>query len=175
MSCRLLNSAQDAQIVDPLELRLGDEAQTAERFPLPRRAMVILVFGVDCGTCKVLAGLLSDLQVEYAAEMDCIGICIQNGCGEKLLTFRDALGLHFPLASCRQHELCTALGIPRTTWLFYPTLIFLDVGHRLRGYFVGGSDFYTNTAENLRLAVSELLEPEQPLEWPEGSALEVEV
>jgi hypothetical protein len=175
MSSGLLNSAQESPIVGSLELQLGGAQSEASRLLHSRdqgRATVLLVFGIDCGTCKVLAGQLSSMQ--QLSQVDCIGVCVQNGCADKLASFKEQLGLRFPLASCRQNELCRALCIPRSTWLFYPTLIFVDAEHRRRGYFVGGSSFYSNLDGNLRVAIEELLQPEQSPICLAGSAVEVE-
>lgn len=123
---------------------------------LEGNVIVLLVLGIDCGTCRHVAGLLSNLQVEYPI-VRVIGVCVQTGCGEQLVSFRERAEVRFPLAYCPTRELCPALGIPTSMWLFYPTLIFIDQQQRLRAVFVGKHAFFEDPAANIRTALNELL------------------
>ena len=124
---------------------------------LTGRVIVLFVFGIDCGTCKHLAALLSDFRGEFTPEVEFIGICVQSGCEEKLEAFRAECGTELRLSHCSTRELCLALHIRPATWLFYPTLIFIDDKQRMRGYFVGGDSFFEDTPTNLRRTLEELL------------------
>ncbi len=118
--------------------------------------VVLFVLGIDCGTCKYLAGALSNLHYEYAPDVFFVGLCVQHGCQERLMELNEAAGAAFPLASCPSRELCSVLRIPKATWLFFPTMIFLDQQQRLRGLFIGGDDFFLDAVGNTRELLDEL-------------------
>src|SRR5215813_9761982 len=61
------------------------------------RVVVLFVFGIDCGTCKYLSGLLSNICQEYAQAIECIGVCVQTGCQERLAEFAGKADVRFPL------------------------------------------------------------------------------
>ena len=121
------------------------------------RVIVLFIFGPECGTCKHLARMLSSLGQEHSRDIECIGICVQTGCREKLPDFAVAANTIFPLTYCSTRELCPALGIPKGTWLFYPTVIFIDRQQRLRSIFVGNHEFFNDPETNIRLALGELI------------------
>ncbi len=121
------------------------------------RVIVLFIFGPDCGTCKHLARTLSSLSREYSRDIECIGICVQTGCRERLPDFAITADAIFPLTYCSTRELCPALGIPKGTWLFYPTVIFIDQQQRLRSIFVGNHEFFKDPEANIRLALGELI------------------
>jgi hypothetical protein len=123
---------------------------------LEGRVIVFLVFGVSCGTCKHLAGVLSDLSLEYS-DVKVVGICVQTGCSEQLQDFARNIKVRFPLGYCTTRELCPALGIPASMWLFYPTLIFVDQQQRLRAVFPGKHDFFQDPTTNIRAALDQML------------------
>ncbi len=161
MSVSFPNTAIKARQID--EIALPVIAGSANREPvmlplttLAGRVVVLFVFGVDCGTCKHLAGLLSDFRREFAPQVEFIGVCVQSGCEERLEAFRVESGAKIKLAHCSTKQLYPALHIPPGTWLFYPTLIFIDKQQRMRGYFVGGDGFFEDTAANLRGVLEEL-------------------
>lgn len=120
------------------------------------RAVLLFVLGIDCGSCKQLARSLSELRYEYSPEIEFVGICIQNACDERLAEFADATHISFPLRHCANRDLCNAVSIPRSTWLYFPTLIAIDSQQRLRGVFTGQSELFNDTATNLRMLLDEL-------------------
>jgi peroxiredoxin len=143
-----------------LQLHFGSKSSEPALLALSSligRVIVLFVFGVDCGTCRHLSGVLSDLRREFSGSAECIGVCIQSGCEERLEAFRAESSLELPLAHSSTTQLCPALHIPRATWLFYPTLIFIDAKQRMRGYVVGGSSFFEDSAANLRKILEDLL------------------
>ncbi len=115
--------------------------------------VVLLILGVDCGSCKHLARELSSLHHEYAPEVSFVGVCVQSGCRDRLTDFNQGAQAAFPLASVPSRELCPALGIPKATWLFFPTMIFLDREQRLRGLFIAGDEFFNDPINNTRAAL----------------------
>jgi len=135
---------------------------------LAGRVIVLFVFGIDCGTCKHLARLLSDFQDEFRPDVEFIGVCVQSGCEERLDEFRSGSGTRLKLAHFSTRQLCPALHIPPATWLFYPTLIFIDKQQRMRGYFVGGDSFFEDTPTHLRKILEELLGEQGEGEAPEA-------
>jgi thiol-disulfide isomerase/thioredoxin len=148
--------------------REGDRATTETGGTLSLSSMkgfltVLFVLGIDCGTCKHIAEALSNLQDKYAAEAKFVGVCVQFGCRERLADFQSATKGRFPLGYCRTRDLSPALGIPKATWLFYPTMIFLDRNQRLRGLFIGDDEFFKDVIVNTSEALdSLLLEDEVP-------------
>jgi hypothetical protein len=124
---------------------------------LAGRVIVLIVFGVDCGTCKHLVTAISDLRREFAGRVEFIGVCVQSGCEERLEIFRAEAGAELPFGHCSTRQLCPALHIPPATWLFYPTLIFIDDSQRMRGYVVGGDSFFKEGLSNLRETLEGLL------------------
>jgi len=157
----LINTEQLARPIKDLTLpvtaQAGHSSPDLRLSQLRGRVIVLFVFGVDCGTCKHLAGVLSTLCQEHAQDVECIGICVQTGCQEKLSDFADKADVRFPLTYCPTRELCPALGIPKATWLFYPTVIFIDREQRLRAFYVGNHDFFNNPDKNIRAVLDELL------------------
>lgn len=121
------------------------------------QVLVLFVFGIDCGTCKHLAGTLSRLQTDYLPEASFLGVCVQNACHERLSEFRQAALPTFLLASCRSRDLYDALELPKGTWLFYPTLVFIDQEQQLRGLFIGENTFFTDVDLNTRALLDFLL------------------
>ncbi len=127
------------------------------------RAILLFILGIDCGSCKHLAQLLTGLRYEYAPEIEFLGVCIQNGCDEKLTEFADATLTNFPLTHCTNRDLCSALGIPRSTWLYFPTIIAIDNRQRLRGVFTGQHELFNDTTTNLRTILDELSSEIRPV------------
>jgi thiol-disulfide isomerase/thioredoxin len=162
MKVSLLKTASNTPTIEEIALRLisdstDDEPAELWLTNLAGRVVVLFVFGIDCGTCKHLARLLSDFRAEFAPQVEFIGISVQSGCEERLEAFRRESGTQLKLAHCSTRLLYPALHIPPGTWLFYPTLIFIDQKQRMRGYFVGGGDFFADTEVNLRMTLNELL------------------
>jgi thiol-disulfide isomerase/thioredoxin len=172
----LLMNTETARPIEDLALLVAAQADHSSRFEraqlqvsfLRGRVVIFFVFGPDCGTCKYLASVLSILRQEYAEDLECIGVCVQTGCQERLSDFAQKADVRFPLTYSRTRELYPALGIPKATWLFYPTVIFIDREQRLRALFVGNHDFFKNPAENIRAVVEELISetsrPEREIE-----------
>jgi hypothetical protein len=131
--------------------------------------IVLFVFGIDCGTCRWLAGTLSKLRSTYLAEAEFVGVCVRSDCAAELVRFRHEAGAEFPLTHCRSRELCQAVGIPQGTWLFYPSLIFVDRQQRMRGFVVGGDEFFEDTETNLQAILHELAADSQSNESGCGS------
>ncbi len=141
-------------LADSSALRTDQESTATEpdrAFPLSKFKgfpVVLFLLGIDCGTCKHIAESLSYLQEKYSWEARFVGICVQFGCGERLAEFRPAVQGRFPLGYCRTRDLCSALRIPKATWLFYPTMIFLDQNQSLRGLFIGRDEFFKDVVAN---------------------------
>ena len=129
------------------------------------KVLVLLVLGVTCKTCRHVAAVLSNVLSQLSIEAAGVGICVQSGCGDRLDYFASGAEIHLPLTSCRLRDLCPALGISSSTWLFYPTLIFIDREQRLRGLFISGDTFFENLETNLRVALDQLV-TEAPAELP---------
>lgn len=120
------------------------------------RALILLILGVDCGTCRNIVRILSDLQNQYPDDVACAGVCVHPGCRMKLDDFARNSGVDSHLGYAPLRDLCRALGISASTWLLYPTLIFIDHEQFMRGYVTTGDPFYENTEENLRGAFAQL-------------------
>ena len=163
IASRLNNSSRDhiedltLSIRDPDITQPGWGEASLRLSSLKGCAIVLFVLGIDCGTCKHVAGHLSSLNCEYAPEVSFLGVCLQTGCREKLAEFDRETRVSFPLAHCLTRELCPALGIPKATWLFFPTLIFIDQDKKLRGFFVGGDVFFDDVVANTRGVLDSLL------------------
>lgn len=140
------------------EVQVSASGQTQTRLSEWKGQVIVLfIFGPDCGTCKHLARIISNVRREYAHDIKCVGICVQTGCREKLADFAIQTHAAFPLTYCSTRELCPALGIPKGTWLFYPTVIFIDREQRLRGLFVGNHPFFAAPEFNVQGVLSELI------------------
>jgi thiol-disulfide isomerase/thioredoxin len=151
----------EAPEIEDIVLRLSPSPTSSDPLTLPvsslaGRVVVFFVFGADCGTCKHLAGLLSGICREFTREVEVIGIYPQTGAEERLEAFRAESGTELTLAHCSNRQLCAALHIPAGTWLFYPTLIFIDQAQRMRGFVVGGDSFFEDTLASLRRILKEL-------------------
>ena len=151
----LSEPTQAADPVRDLLLMHGTEAVHLAEFK--GRSILLFVLGVDCGTCKQLARTLSGLHDEYASDIEFFGICIQNAYEEMLPEFASAAAVNFPLTHCSNRELCESLHIPRSKWLYFPTLIFLDAQQRLRGLLTGKDRFFEDASTNLRAVLDTLL------------------
>lgn len=159
---KLLDQSRDVagpigDLVLPLDGPPDAPGSSVRLSTLRGRMLVLLILGVNCKTCQHVATMLSMIRFEYSPEVDFFGICVQAECRDKLADFATGAEIYFPLTFCRTRELCPALGISVSTWLFYPTLIFIDQEQRLRGVFVAGDPFFTNVESNVRLALDELL------------------
>jgi hypothetical protein len=146
-----------ADLALPIAMQAHDSSPHLQLSQLRGRVIIIFVFGVDCSTCRHLAGALSILRQERGPVVECIGICVQSGCQERLPDFASKADVRFPLTYCSTRELCPALGIPKATWLFYPTVIFIDQEQRRRAFYVGNHDFFKDPHKNIRAVLDELL------------------
>jgi hypothetical protein len=163
MSRTFLENVQAAQPIRDLALTLSESCQSREPgghtlclSTLQGNLIVLLVLGVDCSSCRHVAGVLSGLRKEYSS-LEVVGTCVQTGCQEKLPDFAKSTDVQFPLGYCPTRELCAAIGIPASMWLFYPTLIFVDQRQRLRAVFVGKHDFFHDPATNIRAVLDQLI------------------
>jgi thiol-disulfide isomerase/thioredoxin len=169
MKSSLPNSVLTAPRIDELALQLIDRNPSRLLLSsLAGRVIVVFIFGIDCGTCKRLANLLSEFRDEFKPDVEFIGVCIQSDCEERLEAFGAGSSTQLTLTYCPSRQLRPAFHIPSGTWLFYPTLIFIDNKQRMRGYFVGGDSFFEDTPANLRRVLEELLR-----ERKEGRSLEI--
>jgi peroxiredoxin len=121
------------------------------------RLLVLFVLGTNCENCKQVSGTLSALQDEYAGAVVCVGVCVQPGCRYKLEDFAAQSGCRIQLGSCSTRELCSALGLSVSTWLLYPTLIFVDRNGLMRGHVIAGDAFFEDTAANCRVVLDRIL------------------
>jgi peroxiredoxin len=121
------------------------------------QVVILFVLGIDCGACKYVAGVMSKVSQEYARDVQVVGICVQTACEERLSSFGEGAAVQFPLTYSRSRDLCTAVGIPKGTWLYYPTVIFIDRELKMRAFFVGNHDFFHDTEQNTRSLVTALL------------------
>ena len=172
MSISGLNSAIAGPRIDEIALQLipsstSGDAATLSLSSLTGSVIVLFVFGVDCGTCKHLVRTLSDFRSELHPNVEIIGVCVQSGCEERLEAFRSISGAELKLAHSSTRQLCLALHLPPATWLFYPTLIFIDHKQSMRRCFIGGDSFFDDSQANLRKTLEELL-----AEQREDAALE---
>jgi AhpC/TSA family len=176
-----LSNTTPAPRIDEISLELSPRSGSGETTMLPLASLaghviVLFVLGVDCGACRHLAGWLSEFGDEFKPDAEFIGVCVQSGCEERLEAFRAESGAKLTLAHCSTRQLYPALHIPPGTWLFYPTLIFIDNKQRIRGYFVGGDSFFENTQTNLQSVLDELLrEREEDRSLKIGERFEVRV
>ena len=166
MKSSLPNAALTAPRIEEIALQMTPSSSSGEPgmlslSSLAGRVIVLFVFGIDCGTCKHLAALLSDFRGEFTARSEFVGICVQSGCEERLEAFRAESGTGLRLGHCSTRQLCSSLHLPQATWLFYPTLIFIDGKQRMRAYFVGGNSFFEDTPTNLRRTLEELLDKQK--------------
>jgi thiol-disulfide isomerase/thioredoxin len=158
MTRSFLNDVQDISepVRDLILFGSAENIQPLHLADLSGHAILLFVLGIDCGSCKQLARILTGLRYEYAPEIEFIGVCIQNGCDEKLPEFASVTLASFPLTHSTNRDLCGSLGIPRSTWLYFPTIIAIDSRQRLRGVFAGKHEFFNNSTENLRVVLDEL-------------------
>jgi peroxiredoxin len=170
MPLQLSKSALDARPIDGLVLSLGGAEGSISLTDLEGRVIVLFVFGIDCGNCRHLARSLSNFRLNYLAEVAFIGVCVRSDCAAELVRFREETEAEFPLTHCRSRELCQSVGIPQGTWLFYPSLIFIDRQQRMRGFVVGGDEFFENAESNLQAILCEL---GRELYEPAGDGVEV--
>src|SRR5882762_5249094 len=118
MSGLFLDIWQSSRPIQDLALTLSESGQierlagrTLSLSTLQGRLIVLLVLGIDCGSCRHVAGILSGIRTEYSF-LEVIGICVQTGCREQLPDFANSATVQFPLGYCSTRELCPALGIP---------------------------------------------------------------
>jgi thiol-disulfide isomerase/thioredoxin len=150
--------SEPTQAAEPVrDLLLIHDSKAVHLAEFKGHPVLLFVLGVDCGTCKQLARALSALRDEYFPHIEFFGICIQNACEEMLPEFASATAVNFLLTHCSNREICEALHIPRSRWLYFPTVIFLDAQQRLRGLFTGRDKFFEDASTNLREALDTLL------------------
>jgi len=167
MLSELPNAKESASEIAALPVRLpassgsDDDPEKLTPSSFAGKLLVLFVLGTNCNNCKQVAGILSELQDEYAGKIVCVGVCVQPGCRYKLEEFAAESGCRIHLGYCSTRELCSALGLSASTWLLYPTLIFIDRDRLMRGCAFAGEPFFENTAANCR-AVLDRLSSETP-------------
>jgi len=158
---QLPNAKESAQEIATLPIALytaGDSDDNPEKLApseFAGKSIVLFVLGTNCENCKKVAGILSGLQDEYGGAVVCIGVCVQPGCRYKLAEFAAQTNCRIQLGSCSTRELCSAIRLSVSTWLLYPTLIFIDRDRLMRGHVVTGDTFFENTAANCRAVLNQ--------------------
>ena len=162
MILRIPNAKESAREIGQLSIELytpsdsDDDPEKLSPAVYAGKTLVLFVLGTNCENCKQIMKSFSGLLDEYAASVVCAGVCVQPGCRYKLGDFAEQTGCRIPLGYCSTRSLCVAIGISVSTWLMYPTLIFIDQNRLMRGYVTAGDEFFENTAANCRAVLDRI-------------------
>lgn len=124
------------------------------------KTVVVAFMYATCPHCQKTAGVLTQVQKEYAARgVQVLGAVFGQGDASRVADFHKSLGLNFPVGVSQPGTVLEFLQVPVTDPYFVPILVFIDKRGMIRSQYVGDETFLNKQEVNIRAELDKLLKP----------------
>ena len=128
------------------------------------KVVVLALMYTTCPHCQKTAGVLAQVQKEYAARgVQILGATFDNGAAFRVQQFNKMLGLNFPCGYASQGSVLEYLGLQPNEPYFVPVLVFIDKQGTIRSQYIGDENFLNNQEVNIRAEIDKLLKAPAPV------------
>jgi peroxiredoxin len=122
------------------------------------KTMVVAFMYTTCPHCQKTAGVLAQVQKEYAARgVQVVGAVFDQGAASRVAEFSTKLGLNFPVGVSDQRSVLEFLQVPVTDPYFVPILVFIDKHGMIRSQYIGDETFLSHQETNIRAELDKFL------------------
>jgi peroxiredoxin len=124
------------------------------------KTIVLAFMYTTCPHCQKTAGILTQVQKEYAAKgVQIVGAVFDNGAASRAVEFSTKLGLNFPVGVSDPRSVLEFLQIPVNDPYFVPILVFIDKSGMIRSQYIGDETFLSHQEVNIRAEIDKFLKP----------------
>lgn len=125
------------------------------------KTVVLALMFTTCPHCQKTAGLLAQIQKEYAAkDVQVLGAAFDQGAAFNVQKFNKVFGVNFPCGYSNQKAVMDFLEITEPP--FVPDLVFIDKTGMIRSQYVGDENFLSNQEVNIRAELDKLIKASGP-------------
>lgn len=122
------------------------------------KSIVLAFMYTTCPHCQKTAGILAQVQKEYAAKgVQVVGAVFDQGAASRAVEFSTKLGLNFPVGFSDSRSVLEFLQIPVNDPYFVPILVFIDKRGMIRSQYVGDETFLSHQEANIRAEIDKYL------------------
>ncbi len=122
------------------------------------KTIVLAFMYGTCPHCQKTAKVLEQIQKEYESRgVRMLGALFQQGDAARVVQFREALGLGFPVGVSDTRTVLEYLQLPLDDPYFVPILVFIDKRGMIRSQYVGDEKFLDRQETNIRAEIDKLL------------------
>jgi len=120
------------------------------------KTVVLALMFTTCPHCQKTAGLLAQVQKEYANKgVQVLGAAFDQGAAFNIQNFNKVFGVNFPCGYSSQKAVMDFLEITEPP--FVPDLVFIDKTGTIRAQYVGDEKFLSNQEVNIRAELDKLI------------------
>jgi len=120
------------------------------------KTVVFAFMFTTCPHCQKTAGILAQVQKEYAAKgVQILGATFDVAAAANVQNFNRVFGVNFPCGYSTQKAVMDFLQITEPP--FVPDLVFIDKTGMVRSQYVGDENFLNNQEVNIRAELDKLL------------------
>ncbi len=122
------------------------------------KTIVLALMFTTCTHCQKTAGVLADVQREYADKgVQVLGATFDNGAALRVADFNRVFKLNYPCGYSNDKAVLEFLHHPASEPYFVPILVFIDKKFNVRSQYVGDETFLNNQEANIRKELDSLL------------------
>jgi peroxiredoxin len=122
------------------------------------KTIVLALMYTTCPHCQKTAGVLAQIQKEYAGRgVQILGAVFDPGAPRRVQEFHDKLGLNFPVGVSDTAPVLDFLQHPVNEPYFVPMLVFIDRHGMVRSQYLDDENFLARQEVNIRAEIDKLL------------------
>ena len=122
------------------------------------KTIVLAFMYATCQHCQKTAGVLSQVQTEYAAKgVQVVGVLFDNDDVHRVADFRKTYSKNFPVAVSDTRTVLNYLQHPVNEPYFVPDLVFIDKKFTVRSQYIGDEKFLDKQEINIRAEIDKML------------------
>ena len=120
------------------------------------KTVVLALMFTTCSHCQKTAGILAQVQKEYADKgVQILGATFDAGAAFSVQRFNKIFGVNFPCGYSNMEAVMNFLQITEPP--FVPDLVFIDKNGTVRSQYVGDEKFLGDQEKNIRLELDRMI------------------
>lgn len=122
------------------------------------KAIVLAFMYAGCNHCQKTAGVLTQIQKEYAAKgVQVVGVLFDNDDTHRVADFRKTYAPNFPVGVSDTRTVLEYLQHPLNEPYFVPDLVFIDKRFSIRSQYIGDEKFLDKQEINIPAEIDKML------------------
>lgn len=122
------------------------------------KTMVVAFLYTTCPHCQKTAGVLAQVQKEYAAKgVQVVAAVFDQDAASRAADFSRQLNLNFPVGVSDTRTVLEYLQAPVNDPYFVPILVFIDKHGMIRSQYIGDETFLLHQEANIRADIDKML------------------